>query len=89
MDKNKLVNKKIPLISIKLTKIKELEDALHPNNIEENWSETFLIPSIWFNPPTIGERFKLGSFNTSGVQKIIDENTFETYSIVYKWEKMK
>lgn len=75
-----------------LTKLKELEDALHPNNIEEGAVVVGQIPKRYFKPPTLNERFNAGVvpsgglWTTSGVQEIIDENTFRTYSSIYKWE---
>lgn len=69
--------------NIKITKLKELPDALHPNNIQEGFEKV----GIMLKEPTIGERFYVGgSWSTSGVQEIIDSNTFKTYSSIYKWE---
>lgn len=71
---------------IKLTKLKELENALHPNNIEVGYETIREVSKEFFKEPTIGERFNIGSFSTSGVVEIIDANTFVTYSSVYRWE---
>lgn len=79
-------NMKSTIIKVKLTKIKELEDALHPNNIEVGYETIRDVNSKYFEKPKIGERFFVGTFSTSGVQEIIDENTFRTYSSIYKWE---
>ncbi len=73
-------------MKVKLTKLSELEDALHPNNIETGYTTIRNINEIYFKPPTLGERFYIGDFSTSGVQEIIDDNTFKTYSSIYKWE---
>lgn len=74
-------------MKIKLKKIKELPDALHPNNITEGFEEIFEIPQQLFKEPTIGERFWAScSFSTSGVCEIINEKTFKTYSSIYEWE---
>lgn len=67
---------------VKITKISELPDALHPNNIQEGFSKVGFIE----HEPIVGERFNVGSFSTSGVQEIIDSNTFKTYSSIYRWE---
>lgn len=67
---------------VKITKLTELPDALHPNNIQEGFSKIGFIE----REPTLGERFNVGQFSTSSVQEIIDSNTFKTYSSVYKWE---
>lgn len=71
---------------IRLTKIKELENALHPNNIPEGYvTEGWPIKEN-FRGPVLGERFTISNFSTSGVQEILSENTFRTYSSIYKWE---
>ena len=75
---------------IKLTKIKELPNALHSNNIEEGYETIIDINDDSFRRPAIGERFTLVGykrwFSTSEVQEIIDENTFKTWNSIYKWE---
>lgn len=39
--------------------------------------------------PVVGERFWVGKyFRTGKVQKIIDDNTFETFNSRYKWIKI-
>lgn len=73
-------------MKIKITKLKELPNALHPNNIEEGYETIREVDEKYFRKPTINERFNVGSFSTSGVQEIIDENTFRTYSSIYKYE---
>lgn len=71
-------------------KLQELSDALHPNNIQEGWENTFEIDEKHFRKPTVGERFWCSTYwSTSGVQEIIDENTFKTYSSIYRWEIVK
>ena len=69
-------------MKVKLTKLEELKDALHPFNIEVGYEKIGNAENI----PTLGERFWVGSFSTSGVQEIIDDNTFRTYSSIYRWE---
>lgn len=78
---------------IKLIKLQELPDALHPNNIDIG--QTF--EGTWVEAPTIGERFELRPISdlpgkrgvtTSGVQEILPNNTFRTYSSIYKWEEI-
>jgi hypothetical protein len=78
-------------MKIKITKLKELPDAKHPNNIEEGFTLIGNISNSYFRIPTIGERFELGMTNqgfwsTSGVKEIIDEFTFRTYNSIYKYE---
>lgn len=68
-------------MKIKLIKIQELEDALHPNNIKEG----FEIEGILYKEPTIGESFYVNNYwSTSAVKEIIDNDTFKTYSSIYK-----
>jgi len=71
---------------IKLTKLTELKDALHPNNIKEGFEIIREVEEEHFKEPQIDRRFNVGSFSTSGVQEIIDKNTFRTYSSIYRWE---
>lgn len=73
-------------MKVRLIKLSELEDALHPNNIEVGYETTREVDEKHFEKPKIGKRFNVGTFSTSGVQEIIDENTFRTYSSVYRWE---
>jgi len=73
-------------MKIKLTKLSELEDALHPNNIEVGYELIREVNENRFKEPQLGERFWIGTFSTSGVQEIIDKNTFRTYSNIYRWE---
>ncbi len=73
-------------MKVKLTKVEELSDALHPNNIPTGFEQTFSVNEKYFREPQLNERFNLGYFSTSGVQEIIDKNTFKTYSSIYKWE---
>jgi hypothetical protein len=67
-----------------LTKVKELEDALVPNNIPERYNRKGTLLS----EPKIGECVvinpgKLSQFNTSTVLEILDDNTFKTYNSIY------
>ena len=73
-------------MKVKLTKLRESDDPLHPGNIPEGYETTRSLPSSLFKPPTVGERFNLQTFSTSGVQEIINDNTFRTYNSIYKWE---
>lgn len=74
------------ILKIKLTKLKELPDALHKFNIEEGFTTTELVLKEAFVEPTVGFRFYLGVFSTSGVQEVLTKDTFRTYSSIYKWE---
>ena len=73
-------------MKVKLTKLSELEDALHPNNIETGYETIREVDEKYFEEPQIGRRFNVGTFSTSGVQEIIDKNTFRTYSSIYRWD---
>lgn len=78
-----------------LTKVSELKDALHPNNIAEGWLRIGYIK----NEPIVFERFKCYPtddvmtsetvFSTSAVQEILPDNHFKTLSSIYKWEEIQ
>lgn len=78
---------------ITIKKLKELENAIVPNNIEEGYVKVLTMPTHWFKEPIIGEPFVLGSyktgryFRTSIVTEIIDESTFKTLNSIYRWSK--
>lgn len=68
---------------IRLTKLKEVENPRHPNNIPEGEVHE----GIYLNDPVIGERFYCGwGWSTSKVVEVIDSNTFKTLNSIYKWE---
>jgi len=77
---------------IKLTKIKDLRfNNNHPNDINEGSIHI----GLWVRNPKIEERFFIDFYShqyhqrglvTSVVEKIIDENTFQTKNSIYKWE---
>lgn len=73
-------------MNIKLTKIKELDDAVHPNNIQEGK----VYKGQLKEPPKVGECVYIdrqhGYFRTSIVTEIIDDNTFRTMNSIYKIE---
>ena len=75
-----------PAIKVRLTKLKEVDNPVHPKNIEEGWTRDFIVSKGRFKEPIIGECFYLNIFLTSPVQEIIDETTFSTLNSVYKWE---
>ena len=82
---------------IKLTKLSELEDAYHPNNIEEGFS----IEGRFIHKPIVGNSFYLAvenavagmivhsAFRTSMVKEILDDNTFKTMNSVYSWVEVE
>lgn len=74
---------------IKLTKLEELEDALHSNNIPTGYVTIRQTLSEFFREPAVGERFYIGDFSTSNVQEILSPNTFKTYNSIYKWEEVE
>ena len=70
---------------IKLTKIEELKDALHPNNIPVSFEKIGYMEE----EPTIGRRFYMSTgvwdnFSTSGVVELLEDNKFKTYSSIYQ-----
>jgi len=68
---------------IKLTKIEELKDALHPNNIPVN--KEYIGEML--EEPTIGHRFNVYGYDgcsTSGVVELLEDNKFKTYSSIYQ-----
>lgn len=74
---------------IKLIKIKELENALHPNNIVEGAT----YEGEFSENPKVGECFWMQYnknedrwFRTSTVTEIIDQSTFKTKNSIYKIE---
>lgn len=70
-------------MNVILTKLKEAENPLHPNNIEEG----FVKKGQYMREPTVGEAFWVGfGWRTSAVQEILSENTFRTFNSIYKWE---
>ena len=60
-------------MKIKITKLSELEDALHKNNIEEGYEQIYEIEERYFEEPMLDRRFNVSEFSSSGVQKIIDK----------------
>jgi hypothetical protein len=67
-------------MKIKLTKLTD--------NIQEGYETTREVEEKYFEEPQLGRRFNVGTFSTSGVQEIIDKNTFRTYSSIYRWERV-
>lgn len=73
-------------MKIKITKLKEAENPLHPKNIEEGYETIKTIEPSMFREPVVGQCFMVGGFRSSTVQEIIDKNTFRTYNSIYRWE---
>ena len=73
-------------MKVKITKIEEREDALHPQNIPVGKEYIKEFPDALFEEPQVGTCFFLGSFRTSAVQEVIDENTVKTHNSIYRWE---
>lgn len=71
-------------MKVKITKIAELANARTPNNVAIGFKTIRDVHH--FEKPQIGRRFNVGTFSTSGVQKIINSNTFETHNSVYRWK---
>lgn len=77
-------------MKVRITKLEELTDALNPNNIAVGFEREVEVNEDYFKHPAVGERFYVGhNWSTSGVQEILSDNTFKTYSSVYKWEIVK
>lgn len=80
------------IVSVKLTKLREADNPLFPNNIEEGYTIIRSVYAHKFHEPEVGESFYLyeynsgGMFSTSTVQEIIDSNTFRTHNSIYRWE---
>ena len=70
---------------IRIVKLEELPDAVHPFNIEVGFEKRLEIPEGV--TPMLGVRFPPMSYwSTSIVTEIIDNNTFRTLNSIYKWE---
>ena len=72
-------------MKVRIQKLEELPDATFPNNIEVGFDVVRETPDKYFTMPTVGERFTVGFFSSSGVREIISEDTFRTYNSIYKW----
>lgn len=83
---------------IKLTKHRELEDAVHPHNIEEG----FEIIGYYMHDPVVGNSFWLAiphkvsdlltvnsHWRTSTITEIIGPKMFKTMNSVYIWEDIE
>lgn len=73
-------------MKVELIKLSELENAEYPNNIPTGYVTVRSINDDYFKEPAVGERFDIGSFSTSPVQEIINENTFKTVNSIYHWK---
>lgn len=72
-------------MKVKLMKLKELDDALVPNNIIEGYTTEGTL----LNEPVVGEcvyisRSVSSMFRSSTVQEIIDQDTFKTFNSIYR-----
>ncbi len=74
-------------MKVRIVKIKELEDAEHPNNIEEGTEKV----GRMLIKPVIGQCFYITYYpdhtrglETSKVTEIIDTNTFKTMNSIYR-----
>ena len=74
-------------MKIKIRKLRELPDAMHPHNIEVGFENIIEFSENIIIKPEIGERFPICSYwSTSVVTEIINENTFKTLNSIYHWE---
>lgn len=70
-------------MKIRLTKLKESDNPLHPNNIEPGYVKE----GEFHNEPTVGEPFWVGNWwRTSIVKEVLDANTFRTCNSIYRFE---
>lgn len=68
---------------IKLTKLAEAPNPLHPNNIEVGFEKI----GLNMGEPVVGEPYWVGmGWRTSPVVEIIDPTTFRTLNSIYKIE---
>ena len=73
------------MIRVRLEKLTELPNALHPHNIEVGFVKEGVLVAV----PKVGESFWLGlRWSTSVVTEIIDDRTFKTCNSVYRWSKV-
>jgi len=86
------MNKKI----YKISKVKSVDNPYHKNSNYGDLQDYYL--GYFIKEPVVGEKFNLypistygkpylAGINTSPVNKIIDENTFETLNSIYKYEE--
>jgi len=77
---------KIPVANLPKVRLTKLSDdkfnGFHPNNIQSGYIKEGLL----FNKPLIGQSCIVGSFYTSEITEIIDDNTFKTLNSTYKIE---
>jgi len=77
-------------IIVKIKKLKEADNPLHPNNIDEGYVRSDGMDESFYKEPTVGQRFYVGfGFSTSAVQEILSKDTFRTYNSIYKFEVIK
>lgn len=70
-------------MQVKLQKVTELSDALHPNNIEVGFERV----GEFIKAPEVGDVFYVDWYwRTSTIQEILDDSHFRTYNSIYKWE---
>ena len=67
---------------VRLTKLNDCDNPRHPENIKTG----FVKEGGVYRELKVGESFWVGSFVTSVVQEIIDEQTFRTMNSIYQWE---
>lgn len=71
---------------VKLEKLAESEDPLHPDNIPVAYQTN----GIFIKEPEVGRPFMVGgTFYTSTVKEILSENTFKTQNSIYRWTMFK
>jgi len=74
-------------MKIKISIIKELENAADPNNIRVGYTREMFVNEKTFKTPIVGENFPRDNhWQTSTVHEIIDDRTFRTLNYIWVWE---
>ena len=73
-------------MKVKITKLEELNNAVHPNNIPVGFEKIVEVNKWDWKKPKVGEHFILGGFYSSIVQEILENNTFKTFNSIYQYE---
>ena len=73
-------------MKIKITKLKELEDARHSKNLKDGYETIQVVNANNFEEPKVGGFFDAGDFHTGKIMEIIDGYTFKTKNSIIRWE---
>jgi len=79
---NVICSENMPKSMVRIEKISELPDAVHPCNIPVGYVKE----GTFFDYPKLNCRFRVGAgWSTSVVREIIDSQTFRTLNSIYKY----